>query len=183
MGWLVIFIIIGILVGIESYIEDMRDYSFKSSASRCIDPKPRLSSNIGIFVVPCIAVGFICWWLLGGILTSTVFKTEEYISYETTIAAFKDSQNTTYVSRRSVEENLRYYYYANTSKGKKTCWISAERHNVYIQEGDFTPKVECYSKRVVGFARYFAINWVLEEDYVFYVPEGTCTDAFNADME
>lgn len=139
MGWLVIFIIIGILVGIESYIEDMRDYSFKSSASRCIDPKPRISSNIGIFVVPCIAVGFICWWLLGGILTSTVFKTEEYISYETTIAAFKDTQNTTYVSRRSVEENLRYYYYSNTSKGKKLVGL-VQKGIIFIYKREISPQ-------------------------------------------
>lgn len=88
-----------------------------------------------------------------------------------------------YLHSGYVNNKLRYRYVIDTPDGKQV--KETETDNVFIKEGNYTPKVKIH-KKVLKNKIYDFIFFVLlpdEEKVDFYVPKNTVINEYNIDIQ
>lgn len=127
-------------------------------------------------------VGLILYGFFGafiGMALPTVETKEEY-----QICALNDTtevEGACYLFSGYIDEDLVIRYVINTDKGKHIEEIKGTE-NVYINEGDYTPTVKVYHKKLAHDWYYLFAYTIYSDEYVFYVPENTITNEYEIDL-
>lgn len=123
-------------------------------------------------------------WLFASLIISAFAETDYYVASDTKIIALKDNQNINgsfYIMGGYVDEDLYYYYAAETELGYKTEKVSAE--NSYIKYTDDAAHIETYRAEFTNdYVNFFAFP-MHDNRYIIYCPEGTVTNEFDIDLE
>lgn len=167
-----IYLIIGVVIGIILVIADSIDYGFEFWTL--------LRVLIGFLI------GLVVWISVGTIIG--LFLPTEYQLYETqNLSALKDNSSISgsfFLGSGTVDEHTVYKYVTDTDKGKLICELSAENSDIYINECDEQSRVEIYSEGFVSdWYAWFAFTGWSNNEVIFYIPEGSLTTEFDIDLE
>jgi hypothetical protein len=150
----------------------------------------KIGEAIGSCLISAIFYVIVFGIIFMGIGCITVPK--EYVyGWSNKIVAIKDN-NSYVVSRRSVENQDRYYYMVDYGGYKKTHWVPANNSKIFeVDNGVYEVKTyeevfksnNWYQKDMKRFLDIIYSPENLSHEYEFYVPKGTVTNTFELDME
>lgn len=161
MGWIIICIVIAIFC---SYIE-FEDFSMLL-----------MSAFLGMML------GVVFYVIIGGCIGESL-PVEKVIKTQQICALTDNSsiEKRDYLFSGYIDEKLIYRYVVDTEIGKHIEEIDDAK--VYIKEGDYSPTVEHhYYVLKKEWHKWFANTIMIEDYYVFYVPENTVTSKYNIDL-
>ena len=166
--------IIGLVVTVAITIYFIHDY--------CYDWGEIIGSSILVFFASMMCSVLV---LLSASEIISCFAEVNYnVASDTKIIALKDNQNISgsfYIMGGYVDEDLYYYYAAETEFGYKTEKLRAD--NAYIKYTDGEAHIEMHRAEFVNdYVNFFAFP-TQNDRYVIYCPEGTVTNEFNVDLE
>lgn len=167
-----IYLIIGVVVGIIWVISDSIDYGFEFCTL--------LRVLIGFLI------GLVVWISVGTIIG--LFLPTEYELYETqNLSALKDNSSISgsfFLGSGTVDEHMVYKYVTDTDKGKLICELSSVGSDIYINECDEQPRVELFNECFTSdWFEWFAFTGWGNSEVIFYIPEGSLTTEFDVDLE
>ena len=117
-------------------------------------------------------------------IISSFADVEYYLVSDTKITALKDNQNVNgnfYIMGGYVNEDLYYYYAAETDLGYKINKIMAD--NAYIKYTNEETHIQQYRGDFVNDKLIIFGVPLYDDRYVIYCPDGTVTNEFNIDLE
>ena len=165
MAYIIIFAIVGLVLGIMSGCEWWEKL---------------IESTVGM--IAGFTLGVLCWVSIG-LLIGLLLPTKEEASTKE-IYALNDGTNISgysYLARGYVEEEEIIKYISDGEYGKKI--YTADADNSYINEGSENAYVEIRDKQ---FKHYWFALFACEfydDVYIFYVPDGSVTNEINIDLE
>lgn len=141
-----------------------------------------VSISLWSALMGCI-VGMACYCILGGMIGS-VLPVDKVIK-SNQICALTDNNSIEgryYLYSGYINEKIVYRYVIETEIGKHVEEIDSGR--VYIKEGNYPPTVKhCSFVLKKKWHYWFANTSMMEDYYVFYVPESTVTGKYNIDLK
>lgn len=156
-------------------------------------PEKAKKNNIVSYILPFLII-FISYFIVVGVLSIPIANALVPVKYEygweNKIISLNDSK-AYIVSRRSVDQQDRFYYAVQYNGYVKTHWVN--QSNSRIIEVENNPSVKVFvQKRQLKNWFYKDINRILEfvgyddlnlpKRYDFYVPKGTLVQDFSVDL-
>lgn len=147
------------------------------------DDLDEIISSSALTLVVSMLCSFGAFLFASGIISCSA-EVNYNVASDTKIIALKDNQNISgsfYIMGGYVDEDLYYYYAAETEFGYKTEKLRAD--NTYIKYTDGEAHIEMHRAEFVNdYVNFFAFP-TQNDRYVIYCPEGTVTNEFNVDLE
>ena len=170
MIWFIIGFIVAAIIIVGIWREDLYD----------------CGGNIGASVMTFIFSAFVTVivWLIASGITSHCVEIKYDIVSDREIIALKDSHSVDgsyYIVGCYIENDLYYYYAAETELGYKTEKIRAD--NAYIKYTDGEIHIEKYKGKFANNIAYLFGICICNDRYIIYCPEGTIDNGFDVDFE
>lgn len=136
-------------------------------------------------VVVGLFVGFMVWIPVGAFMTNHV-STEQVLTKEETLYTLDNTlhtENDVFLWIGETRNHVNYKYVIDSENGRRIEKISGI-YDVYINEGDYEPKVEYYHCEYANrLWCWVALPLVFKDEYIFYVPEGTIATEYNINLK
>lgn len=118
-------------------------------------------------------------------ITTNIAPVENKV-VEKNIYALNDTSSAkgmAYLFSGYVNDELKYRYVIDTPDGKQV--KETETDNVFIKEGDYTPKIKIHKKVLKNktYGILFFTSLSDEEKVEFYVPKNTVINEYNVDLQ